>query len=114
MHNNSPHDSEQADIRRTASGAIDTEYYSHRARAERSDFLRAVLSCMAYCGWHAWGCIKKIMEGQTARQQLSALSAREIKDIGLAHSDIDAIASGAYATDETRCVRSRDRLRKCA
>jgi len=114
MHNNSPHDSQQTEIRRTASGAIDTDYYHRRARAERSDFLRAVLSCIACCGWRAWGCIKKIMEGQSARQQLSVLSARELKDIGLARSDIDAIASGAYATDETRCVRSRERLRNCA
>ena len=114
MHNHSPHDSQQADIRRTASGAIDTEYYHRRARAERGDFLRAVFSCVARCGWHAWGCIKKKMEGQCARQQLSALSTRELKDIGLARGDIEAVASGAYATDQTRCARSRERLGKCA
>lgn len=113
MRNHSPQDSSQADIRRTASGAIDTDYYHHRAHAERGDFLRTVLSCIARCGWRAWGCIKKKMQGESARQQLSALAENELKDLGLARGDIEAIASGTYATDPTRCVRSRERLGKC-
>jgi uncharacterized protein YjiS (DUF1127 family) len=114
MHSNSPHDSSQADIRRTASGAIDTDYYHRCARVERGDFLRVALSCIARCGWRVWGYIKKKMEDQFTRQQLSVLSTRELKDIGLARGDIDAIANGAYATDQTRCSRSRERLGKCA
>lgn len=114
MHNNGPHDSSQDDIRRTARGAIDTEYYRHRARAERAGFLRAVLSCMARCGWRAWGCIKAKMQGRVTQQVLSVLSTRELRDLGLTRSDTDALASGAYFTDRTRSARSRERLRKCA
>lgn len=114
MRNNRPDSSSQADIRRTANGAIDTAYYYRRALAERGYFLQAALSSVVRCSWHVWGCIKRTMKRLSARQQLSVLSTRELKDIGLAHSDIDAIASGAYATDQSRCARSRERLEKCA
>jgi uncharacterized protein YjiS (DUF1127 family) len=101
-------------IRRTVTGAIDTDYYDRRARAARAEFLRAVFACIARCGWRAWGCIKARMAGQAAREELSALSTRELKDLGLAHSDIEALASGTYHTDPTRCARSRERARRCA
>lgn len=114
MRNGHPLGGSQADIHRTASGALDTDYYHRRARAERADFLRAVLSCLARCGWRAWGCIKTKMEGQAARRELSVLSARELKDLGLARGDLDALARGTFFTDPTRCTRSRERLRKCA
>lgn len=114
MHNDHPHDGLQADVRRTASGALDTDYYHRRARAERADFLRAILSCIARCGWRAWGCIKAKMVGQAARRELSALSTRELRDLGITRSDFGALASGTYFTDPTRCVRSRERLKRCA
>ena len=111
MHNNCPHEDQQNNIHRTASGSIDTDHYLLHARAERSNFLSAVFACILCCGWNAWGCVKLRMEGQSARRQLSALSERELKDIGLAHGDIEAVSSGAYATDLTRCAHSRERLR---
>lgn len=114
MHNDNPYDVTRTDIRRTAGGAIDTDYYHRRARDLRAGFLRAVISCIARCGWRAWDCIKARMEDQTARHTLSTLSSRELKDIGLARGDIEAIASGAYFTDPTRDARSRERLKKCA
>lgn len=36
---------------------------------------------------------------------------RELRDLGLARSDLDAVASGAYFTDPTRSARSRERAR---
>lgn len=114
MRNDHPHAGSQAAIRRTASGALDTDYYHRRVRAERADFLRAVLSCIARCGWRAWGCIKKKMEGPAARRELSALSTRELKDLGLARNDLDALANGAYFNDMSRCPHSRARMKKCA
>lgn len=101
-------------IRRSASGAIDTEYYQRRARADRAGFLRAVLSCLARCGWRAWACIRERMEGQVSRTELSALSARELKDLGLSRGDFDALESGAYFCDSSRDARGRGRLRKRA
>jgi uncharacterized protein YjiS (DUF1127 family) len=83
-------------------------------RAERAGFLRAVLSCIARCGWRAWWCIKAKMEGRATRQALSALSTRELKDLGLTRSDFDAFGNGTYFTDSTRYARSRERPRKCA
>jgi len=114
MHNDHPQGGSQADIRRTANGAIDMDYYYRCARAERADFLRAVFSCIARGGWRAWGCIKARMAGRTARRELSALSTRELRDLGIAHSDFGALANGTYFTDSTRCVRSRERLKRCA
>ncbi len=105
-------DNPQSDIRRTTNATLDTDFYYRRARTERADFLRAVLSCVARCGGRAWGCIKARMEGQTARRELSALSTRELKDLGLARGDLDALANGTYFTDSTRCSQSRGRLRK--
>jgi uncharacterized protein YjiS (DUF1127 family) len=101
-------------MRRTASGAIDTDYYQRRARAARADFLRAALSCIARCGLRAWRCIETKMAAQAIRRELAALSERELKDIGLARSEIDTVASGAYFADPTRYPRRRERLRKCA
>jgi uncharacterized protein YjiS (DUF1127 family) len=114
MHNNCPHGSSQPDIRRTASGAIDTGYYCRRARAERSDFLHAVLSSIVRRGWNAWSRIKREMERRSVRQQLSVFSARELRDIGATRNDIDAIASGAYAADRTRCARGPEQVREDA
>lgn len=109
MRNDHSHDGLQADVRRTTSGALDTNYYYRRARAERAVFLRAVFSCIARCGWRAWGCIKERMAARTTRLELSALSARELRDLGIARSDLDAIASGAYFNDMSRYPRSRAR-----
>lgn len=112
MYHDDPHDVMHVEIRRTESGAIDTEDYHRRARAECAEFLRAVLSCIARCGWRAWGGIRAKMQEQVTQQELSVLSTRELKDLGLSGSDIDALASGAYFTDPTRYAHSRDRLRK--
>lgn len=109
MHNDHPQGGSQADVRRTASAAPDTDYYHRRARAERAEFLRAVFSCIMRCGWRAWGCIKTKMEGQATQRELSMLSARELRDLGIARSDFGALANGTYFTDLTRCARSRDR-----
>ena len=114
MTNDNPHTVTNTAIRRTASGAIDSDYYHRRARAMRADFLRAVMPCLARCGWRAWGCIKAKMEGRATRQALSVLSTRELKDLGLTRSDFDALGNGTYFTDPTRYARSRERLRKCA
>lgn len=114
MYNDHSHDSLQADVRRTASGAPDTDYYHRRARAERADFLRAILSCITHYGWRAWGCIKTKTAGQTTRRELSALSTRELRDLGITRSDFGALASGTYFIDPTRCARSRERLKRCA
>lgn len=39
---------------------------------------------------------------------------RELKDLGLARSDIDALENRAYFSDPTRDARGRERLRKRA
>lgn len=78
----------------------------------RAEFLRAVLSCLVRCGWRAWACIRERMEGQVSRTELSALSARELKDLGLSRGDFDALESGAYFCDSSRDARSRDRLNR--
>jgi uncharacterized protein YjiS (DUF1127 family) len=114
MHNDNPHDVTNAAIRRTASGTVDTDYYHRRARAERAGFLRAVMSCLARCGRRAWGCIKAKMQGRATQRALSVLSTRELKDLGLARSDLDALGDGTFSADPTRYARSRERLRKCA
>lgn len=100
----------QEEIRRMTMGAIDVEYYHRRALAERSETLRAFFSGIVRASLRAWAWIQNKVEEHNARQQLSALTEHELKDIGLARSDFHAIVSGAYATDRTRCVRSRDRL----
>lgn len=114
MENDHSHNGSQTGIRRTASGALDTGHYHRRARAERAEFLRAVLACLARGGWRAWGCIQARLDGQATRRELSLLSTRELKDIGLAHGDLDALATGAYFNDATRNPQSRARLRRCA
>lgn len=108
MRDDHPHNSLPPGVQRTASGAPGTDRNHRHARA---DFLRAILSCIARRGWRAWGCIRTTMEQQAARQELSVLSMRELKDLGLARSDLDAVASGAYFTDPTRSARSRERAR---
>lgn len=109
MHNDHPQGGSQADIRRTANGAIDMDHYYRRARAERAAFLRAVFSCIARCGWRVWGCIKAKLAGRANRRELSTLSTRELRDLGIACSDLDAIASGAYFNDTSRYPQSRAR-----
>lgn len=99
---------------RTPNGALDTDHYHRRARAERADFLRAALSCLARCGWRAWGCIQAKLDIQATRHELAALTGRELKDLGLTRDDLDAIANGAYFADPTRRLRSRERMKKCA
>jgi len=113
MHDDNPYDVTRATVRRRADGAPDTEFYLRRAHDLRADFLRAVFSCIAHCGWRAWGCIRAKMEERVSQQTLSALSARELKDLGLARGDIEAITNGAYFTDPTRAARSRERRRPC-
>ncbi|MDO8706698.1 MAG: DUF1127 domain-containing protein [Sulfuricaulis sp.] len=114
MYNDNPRDVTHTDIRHTTGGAIDTDYYHRRARIERAVFLRAVISCIAHCGWRAWGCIEAKMQGRATRQALSVLSARELKDLGIARSDLGTLGDGTYFTDSTRHARSRERLRKYA
>ena len=58
--------------------------------------------------------IRAKLNERGTRQLLSRLSSRELKDIGLARSDFDALGDGSYFSDPTRYVRSRERLRKCA
>ena len=110
MHDDNPYDITRATVRRRADGAPDTEFYLRRAHDLRADFLRAVFSCIMR-GRRAWGCIRAKLEERASLQGLSALSARELKDLGIARSDIDAIASGAYFTDLTRDARRRERRR---
>lgn len=114
MPDDNPRDATSAAIRRTAGGAVDTDYYHRRARAERAGFLRAVMSCLARRGWRAWGCIKAKMQGRATQRALSVLSARELKDLGLARSDLDALGDGTFSADPTRYAPSRERLRKSA
>lgn len=114
QHHIDPHELGHGDIRRTESGVIDTDYYQQHARAQRAGFLRAVISCLVRGGRRAWGCIRAKLNERSTRQSLSRLSSRELKDIGLARSDFDALGDGSYFSDPTRYVRSRERLRKCA
>jgi len=110
MHDDNPCDVTRNTVRRTAGGAPDTELYVRRAQALRAAFLRAVFACIAR-GWRAWACIRAKMEERASRQTLAALSARELKDLGLVSGDIEAITSGAYFADPTRDERSRGRRR---
>jgi uncharacterized protein YjiS (DUF1127 family) len=114
MQNDNLHDVTNGHIRRTADGAIDTDYYHHHARTLRAGFLRGVFSCIARCGWRAWACIKAKMHERATRQTLAVLSARELQDLGITRGDTDALGDGTYFTDATRSARSRERLRKCA
>jgi uncharacterized protein YjiS (DUF1127 family) len=114
MHHDDTHEVMQAAIRRTESGAIDTDYYHQRAQIMRAGFLRAVISCLVRGGRRAWDCIKAKMRERTTRRALSVLSSRELKDLGLTRSDFDALGDGSYFSDPTRYARSRERLSKCA
>lgn len=114
MHHDDPHEVMQAAIRRTESGVIDTDFYQQHARAQRAGFVRAVVSCLVRNGRRVWECIRAKLNERSTRQSLARLSSRELKDIGLARSDFDALGNGSYFSDPTRYVRSRERLRKCA
>ena len=110
MYDDNPYDAAPATVRRQADGAPDTEFYVRRAHALRAAFLRAVFSCIVR-GRGAWGCIRAKLEERASLRGLASLSARELKDLGIARGDIEAIASGGYFADPTRAARSRDRRR---
>jgi uncharacterized protein YjiS (DUF1127 family) len=97
-------------VRRTPSGAVDTEFYSQRARRARADALRALIECLGRCGLRAWGCVRTKWGQQTRRRELAALDARELKDIGIAQGDFDAIANGAFFRDPSRRPAARRRM----
>ncbi len=113
-HDNDLHDVMRVGVRRTDSGAIDTEYYQQHALALRAGFLRAVIGCLLRGGRRAWDCIRARLQERGTRRALSGLSSRELKDLGLARSDFDALGDGSYFSDATRYARSRERQRKCA
>jgi uncharacterized protein YjiS (DUF1127 family) len=93
-------------VRRTASGAIDTEHYRHRARIERAAFLRAVLDAIARCATAPRRCLRAWLETRARHRELAALSTRELKDIGLTSADLGAVARGAFQQDPTRRQRA--------
>jgi uncharacterized protein YjiS (DUF1127 family) len=113
--NDNSHDSKSSAVKihRTENGAIDTDHYHRLALAERNKIMGAFVSSVIGCSLDIWGCIKRALKSRSARKELSGLSYRELKDIGLTRSDIDNIASGAYATDQTRSPCNRGRLGKC-
>ncbi len=111
MRNNSQSDRQQTGVRQTESGMFDAKYPYLHAQAGRNSLTRHVISCVMNCGQRTWSRIKKEMKGRSVQQQLSALSDRDLKDIGLVRNDIEKVANGSYATDQTRCACNRGRLK---
>ena len=89
-------------VRRTRSGAVDTEYYARRARALRAETVGIGLRWIsARLGHLVHRLIARISRLRT-RNALAALDHRMLQDLGIGRNDIDAIASGAYFSDATR------------
>jgi uncharacterized protein YjiS (DUF1127 family) len=84
------------DIRRRSDGSIDIEYYESRARRLRSSYITNLFVRLVRC-WRR----------SSVHLELQVLDERTMRDIGISHSDIPAIVSGAYFRDDTR--RQRDR-----
>lgn len=58
------------------------------AASTAPSFVKMISSVFgAYAAWN---------DARITRKSLSALSARELADIGLTHGDIDAVVSGSY------------------
>jgi len=89
-------------VRRTRSGAIDTEYYARRARTLRAETVDIGLGRFgAWLGRLVHRLVARIARLRT-RNALSALDRRMLQDLGIGRNDIDAIASGDFFTDATR------------
>jgi uncharacterized protein YjiS (DUF1127 family) len=98
-------------VRRTRSGAVDTEYYARRARALRAETVGIGLG--RFSAWVArlvHRLIARIARFRT-RNALTALDRRMLQDLGIGRSDIDAIASGDFFTDATRQRQARGHAR---
>lgn len=81
--------------RRNEHGSIDVPFYESRARILRARFMMMWLRRLA-----TW-----VVQGWRRRRlasELYALDERTLRDLGIARSDIPAIASGSYCRDATR------------
>ena len=89
-------------VRRTRSGAVDTEYYARRARALRAETLGTGLGRFgAWLGRRVHGLMACLARMRT-RNALAALDRRMLQDLGIGRSDIDAIANGNFFADTVR------------
>ncbi len=97
---------ETTTVRRTESGAVDTEYYRVEAQQLRAEVVRAatqrIIARVASCLRGPIQCLRQWRQRRARRHQLAQLSARELRDIGIDRGDIDTIASGDFFTDTTR------------
>jgi uncharacterized protein YjiS (DUF1127 family) len=95
-------------VRRTRSGAVDMEYYTRRARALRAETVGIGFGRISALLWRpVHRLIARIARLRT-RNALAALDRRMLQDLGISHSDIDAIASGDFFTDATRQRQAHD------
>lgn len=89
-------------VRRSASGAVDTQCYMNAARRERARLLR---------GWMAErsAVVRRFLKHGGVCRLLNRLSDRELRDIGLCRSEFDAVADGSYFVDTSRHGGARGR-----
>lgn len=85
-------------IRRLCNGAIDLAYYEKRARALRA-------RCMRFWLHRLIRSVVRFWRRRAVAAELWSLDESAMRDIGIARSDIAAIASGAYFQDESRRQR---------
>ncbi len=91
---------------RTTTGAVNLACHERRARQLRAQAMREGLRNLLQLLGTAWQCMK-ICAARNARQrELSELDDHALQDLGLAHSDLAAIASGAFFVDPTRRQRA--------
>ena len=93
--------------RRSDTGAVDIDYYRTQANQLRAEAMREIANDLAsglaqlVHRVRAW--IHDYRQRRAAYRELGALDAQALHDIGVSRSDIDAIASGRFADDRSRC-----------
>lgn len=95
------------DIRRTAGGALDAAYYEREARKLRARTIRLVLRRTRRWAVMWLRAIGTRMKARAARRELLEWDARALRDIGLSHGDLPAVASGEFVRDSSRRQRQR-------
>jgi uncharacterized protein YjiS (DUF1127 family) len=93
--------------RRSANGAVDLDDYRSQANQLRSEAVREigrdVASTLARLARRIHAAIHDYRQRRAAYRELTALDAQALHDIGVSRSDIDAIASGRFSDDRSRC-----------
>jgi uncharacterized protein YjiS (DUF1127 family) len=85
-------------IRRTASGAVDTDHYMRAARRLRGKVISAWLHNLVGGVW-------RHRRDADVRGRLMQCADRELHDMALCRCEIEAVANGSYFADASRRQR---------